>query len=66
MWKYYQRKVWRCRRSKTTTMGPWQKGWRGTMKAYGYMGRTSHLMTSVIMEKVRKSLYEPGACRRKF
>ena len=35
-------------------MIPWKKGWRGTMKAYGWMGRTSHLLTSDIMEKVRK------------
>ena len=30
------------------------------------MGRMSHLMTSGIMEKVRKYLYELGACRRQF
>ena len=35
-------------------MRPWQKEGRGTMKAYGWMGRTIHLMTSGTMEKVKK------------
>ena len=54
MWEYCQRKVGWFRRRKTTIMIPWQKGWRGKMKEYEWMGSTSHLMTSGIMEKVRK------------
>ena len=35
-------------------MRPWQKGWKGEMKAYGWMGRMIPLVTSGIMYKVRK------------
>ena len=54
MWGYCQRKVRWCRRRKTTTIRPWKKGRRGMMKAYGWVGRTSHLMTSGTVEKIRK------------
>ena len=54
MWEYCQRKVGQFRSKKPTTMGPWQEGKRGAMKAYGWMVRTSHLMNSGIMENVRK------------
>ena len=35
-------------------MVPWKKWWRGAMEEYGWMGRTSHLVNSGIMEKIRK------------
>ena len=54
MWEYCQRKVGWCWRRKTKMMRPWKKGRRKTMKAYEWMGRTSQLMTSGIMERVRK------------
>ena len=34
------------------------------MKAYGWMGKTSHLMTSGIMEKVRKIVVLIGSMQK--
>ena len=54
MREYCQRKIRWCQRRNKTTMRKFQKGRRATMKAYGRMRRTSHLMTSGIMERARK------------
>ena len=61
MWEYFQRKVGWCRRRNTKMMRPWDKGRRGTMKAYGWMGRTIHPMTSGTMEKVIAIVVLPGS-----
>ena len=66
MWEYYQRKFGLCWRRKTTTMRPWQKGRRGAIKAYGWVGRTIHLMISGIMEKVRKIVVLTGSMQKTF
>ena len=42
-------------------MRPWKKGSRGTMKAYVWMGRTRHMMTSGTMERVIKIVVLPGS-----
>ena len=34
------------------------------MKAYGWMGRTSHLMTLGTMDKVRKIVILPGSMQK--
>ena len=64
MWEYHQRKAGFCRRRKTTTMRPWQKGRRGGIKAYGWVGRTIHLMISGIMEKVSKIVVLTGSMQK--
>ena len=45
-------------------MRPWQKLRRGAMKAYKWMGRTSHLMTSSTMEKARKIVVLTGSMQK--
>ena len=39
----------------------WDKGKIGTIKAYGWMGRKIHLMTSGTMEKVIEIVVLPGS-----
>ena len=45
-------------------MIPWYKGSRGDMKAYGWIGSTIHLMTSGIMDKVRKIIVLTGSMQK--
>ena len=66
MWEYCQRKVGGCWRRKTATMRPWHKGRRGTINAYGWMGRTIHLIASGTMEKVIKTVVLPGSIQKTF
>ena len=45
-------------------MIPCHKGGVGAMKLYGWIGRTSHLMTQGTMEKVRKIVVIPGSMQK--
>ena len=64
MWEYCPRRVGWCWRRKGITIRLWQKGGRGEMKAYVWMSRISHLMTSVTMEKVIKIVVLPGSMQQ--
>ena len=63
-WEYCQRKVGWCQRRKMKTTITCQKGGEGTMKAYGWMGRTTHLMTSGITDKVIKIVVITGIMQK--
>ena len=54
---------WKSGRNTTTTI-TCQRGRRGTMKAYVWMGRKSYLMTSGTMEKVRNIVVLPGSMQK--
>ena len=64
MWEYCKMKVGWCRRRKTTTMIPCKKGRKGKITAYGYVGRTTHLMNSGIMDKVRNIFVLTGSMQK--
>ena len=59
-------KVGCCRWRNTTKKRSCQKEWRGATKAYVWMGRTSHLMISGIMERVRKIVVLTGSMQKTF
>ena len=45
-------------------MRPRKKGWREAMKAYVWMERTINLMTSGIMDRVRKTVVLTGIIQK--